>query len=107
MVVSDDYIQAMISGPVERFVCAYAAVHTDHQLVSIRCRFFQGRLLDAIAFSEAVWHVVSRSRSQQRQSAQENRGAGSAVDIVVAVNQNRLGLINCAPEPGNGLTHSE
>jgi hypothetical protein len=57
VMIGNDYVEALVARPVERLVCANAAVDTDDDFVTIGECLFECRLLNAVAFSEAMWNV--------------------------------------------------
>ena len=108
MVIRDDHIQSVLVGPVKRLVCANAAIDADHQLVALCGSSFQGRLLNAIPFSEAMRHMIAKAVPPSIfRPTHQHGGAGRAIDIVVTVDQDRLGLVDRAQQPRDSFGHTE
>ena len=84
---------------MQRLVRAYAAIDADNQLVTIADSFFQTGLLNAIAFGETMRHVITGLGPQHPQRSQQDRRARRAVNIIVAIDQDWLLIID-------GLQHA-
>src|ERR1044071_3802835 len=57
VVIGDDNVEAVLGCPVEWLVRADAAVDADYEFVTVSDCFLEGRLLNAVTFSEAMWNV--------------------------------------------------
>ena len=90
VMVCDDHVKAVRARPFERFVCADAAVNADDEFAAVGCGAFEHILPDAVAFSETVRNMKSCLCTQKIQRAEENRRAGSAINVVVPVNEYAL-----------------
>src|SRR5215207_4841135 len=90
VVIGDDHVETHFARPVEWFVSAYAAVDADDEFVAIGESLFECRLLNAVAFSEAMWNVESGVCAEEFESTQKNGGAGCSINVVVTVDQNGL-----------------
>src|SRR5688572_20391524 len=95
MVVRNYHVQTIVTRPVERFVRADPAVNTDCQFVAFGDGLLQRGLLNPVTLSETMWHMKSGLRTQQIQRSEENGRPGSAVDVVISVNQDALRTIDC------------
>ena len=76
--IRDDYIEPIRARPMQWLVRAYPTIDADDQFVPFARGFLQRRLLNAIAFSKAMRHVIT----------------GGRINIVIAVNQDRISIID-------------
>src|SRR5689334_7574870 len=107
MVIGDDHVEAVILRPVEWLMRADAAVDADDEFVTIGDGFFEGGLLNAVAFGEAMWNVKAGVRAEEFQRAQEHCCSGCAIDVVITVDQDRLARLDRALQASDGLLHPE
>src|ERR1041385_7176595 len=104
--ISDDYIKTVVACPVEWVVCANSTIHADNNLVSVLNRSLQRGLLDAIAFGETVRHMKTCFRAQQVKRPQKNRRSRRAVDVIVAIDENRLTFRDRAQYAWHRVSHA-
>src|ERR1044071_9588522 len=84
-----------------------AAVDADDEFVTISDSFFERGLLNAVTFGEAMWDVRAGVCAEEFERAQKHCCSGCAVDVVIAVDQDRLTRFNRALEASDGLLHAE
>ena len=100
VVVGDDQFQAEPAGLVGLGKAGDAAVHRDHQLCPGLGDLPQRLRVQAVAFLQAVGHVeIDGLRSHEVQALPEDRGAGDAVGVVVAVDADCPALAHGGEEP--------
>src|SRR6185437_6968583 len=107
VVIGDDYVEAIISRPVKRFMRANAAVNANSKLVTLGYRSLKGGLLNAVTFCEAMGNMKTSLRPQQVQRSQQHSGSGRAVYIVVAINQYGFTQLNGSKQTRYGVAHSK
>ena len=106
MMIGDDDVQSLIAGPNQRLVCGDAAIDANDQLVAfVRC-FLQRVLPNAVTFGKAMRHVIAGRRAQHAQRSQKHRRARRAIDVIVAVNQNRFLIVNRAQQALHRVCHA-
>src|ERR1041385_706767 len=107
VMISDDDVEIVFARPVEWFVRADAAVDADDEFISVSDCFLECRLLDAVTFREAVWNVEACIRAEKLERAQQHGGAGCSIDVVIAVDQDRLARLGWALQASDALFHAE
>ena len=87
-------------------MCGDAAIDADDQLVAFAESLLQRVLANAVAFGKAMRHVIPGRRTQHAQRAQKHRRARRAIDVVVAVNQNRFLIVDRLPQALHRVRHA-
>ena len=85
MVVGDDQVDAQLAGQGRLLDAADPAIHGDQQIGLIGGQRADGFGVQPVAFVDAMGDVVADFGAEQFQAQPENRRAGHAVDVVVAV----------------------
>ena len=94
---------------------ADSGVHADHQAHAGLSRLAQDRVLHPIALADAMGQVIAHLRRLLRFHRQPDSLDGrlqqdsrrGAVHVVVAVDQDRLGVANCAQDSLDGSVHAQ
>ncbi len=116
MVVGDDEVEAEGLGVLGFGESAHSGIHTDDEADAGGGGIGKNVLLDAVAFAEAVRDVIAgvgglvfwgnaSVRSEPR--VLEENGGNGAVDVVVAVDEDRFGVGKGGLNAGDGGVHAE
>src|SRR6266496_1334600 len=93
MVIGDDNVQSVSTSPMQRVMRAYAAIDANDEFVALPDGPLQCCLLNSVTLGETMRHVITGSRAQHPQGPDQHRRSGRAINIIVAVNQNRLLIV--------------
>jgi hypothetical protein len=107
VMIGDDYVEPVVARPIKWFMRADAAIDTNDEFVAIGHRSFERGLLNAVTFSKAMGDVKTGVRAEQFERAQQHCGSSCAIDVVIAVDQNRLPAFDCALQASHSLFHAE
>ena len=86
---------------------ANAAVDADDEFVAVGESAFECGLLNAVAFGETVRDVKAGACAEKFQCAEQDGGAGSAVDVVIAIDQHGLVRFDGVFDARDGFAHTE
>ncbi|MNY03083.1 hypothetical protein D3C86_1356840 [compost metagenome] len=103
VVVGDDDLHAQGLGELDLLDRGDAVVHRDDQLEAPVGEVLEGVAVHAVAVFEAVGQEVLDVVAGARQVAEEQRGAGDPVGVVVAVDDDGLAGFEGAREAAGGL----
>ena len=85
VVVGDDQFDAQFAGEVRLVDAADAAIDGDEQFALVGGQRADGLGVQSVAFVDAMGDVVADVGAEQFQAEPEDGGAGHAVDVVIAV----------------------
>jgi hypothetical protein len=103
--VRDDDVDAEFVGAAYHLRGADPGVHADDQLHPLLGRGFHHFGAHAVAVFQAVRHMIRGDTAGQFEGLGEQHHAGSAVHVVVAVDQDPLALADGARDPLDGHRH--
>jgi len=103
--VRHDHPHSRRLGGLDAVVGADSAVTSQKELRPQSARDFDRAFMDAIAFFDAVGHVGLDPHADAGEEAVENGRAGDTVDVVVAVDEDKLASLLGAQDlvPGMGV----
>ncbi len=115
VVVGDDEVEAERARLRGLGDGADSRVHADHQAHAGLSRLAQDRVLHPIALADAMGKVIAHLRRLLRFHRQpdsldgrlQQDGRRCAVHVVVSVDQDRLGVANCAQDSLDGSVHAQ
>jgi len=103
--VDHDHVDSCLVRHLQRFVCHCAAIDRDDQARSLAGNAHQSLAGGPIAFEQAVGYVVTRFVAKLAHQQDEQRCAGRAVDVVVAIDSHGLAGHHCLGETVGGGVH--
>ena len=105
MMVCDDQIDTRIPGRCCRAGGGDAAVHGDDHIRVLRGEAGDGVSVQPVSLVESMGDIRGDPglSIEVTQHVKENRAGGHAVDVVVAVDDDRLTLIQCVEEASGGV----
>jgi hypothetical protein len=105
VMVDDDHIQARISRFFQRVERLRAAINADGDACAFRLQFDERFARWAVTLHQPVGDIDHRLGAEPPEQQHEQRGAGRAVDVVIAEDGDRLALLHGVGEPPGALVH--
>ena len=102
MVIGDDDIDARFAQRADGLERARAAVARDDEAGAGFARGTYARLAQVVAVLQTSRDERNGTRAEVAQRSREERRGADAIDVVVAVNEHRLGVADRAHEPFDG-----
>src|SRR5581483_852759 len=106
VVIGDDHVQPGLFTVFDLLQRADAAVYRDHQLEAAPRQLAQRFGVQAVAFVHPVRNVVLDVCAKRFQDTDQQRRAGHAVRIEIAVDDHWLTFADRLPNPAYGLGHA-
>ena len=105
VMIGDDHVQANSIGEGDLLHGANPAVHGDDQGHAVLAQPAQRLLVQTITFVHAIRDVGRHLATQRFQRLGEQRGAGDAVRVKIAVDRDLFAALDGGPDAGDGLRH--
>jgi hypothetical protein len=105
VVIDHDHLHPGIRRHGQRIMRHGAAIDRDDQLRAFLPQPHQSLAAGAIALQQAVGDVVAGIMAAQADQADQQRGAGGAIDVVIAIDRHRLALDDGLSDAAGGHIH--
>ncbi len=105
MVISDDQVQTNFTGMTASLEIADAAVHRDHQGVTVMAGLVKDVALHSVAVLKAMRDMIADVPAQHLEGPFQNHGRGDSIDIVVAVDQDLFTIFDGGTQAVNHRPH--
>ena len=106
VMVGDDQVHAQPPGGFGGSESPDAHVHADDEPDTCRGRLLDDVVAHVVAVADAVRNMEFRRAAAQFNGGLEDYDCGGAIDIVVAVDQDRLFVLDGGFDPVNGRLHA-
>lgn len=83
-----------------------AAIHSDDEFDAIRFLKIQRVGIETIAFIEPIWDVAAHVRAESFQCLHHQSGGGDTIHIVIAVDRDRLIVVQRMLDTVHGGLHA-
>ncbi len=105
MMIDDDHVDARIPRHGQRIERLCAAIDGDDQRGAFGTKPHQRLARGAIAFHQPVGDIGAGGQAEIAQQADKERGAGRAIDIIVAEDGDRLARLHRVGDARGGALH--
>jgi hypothetical protein len=105
VMVRHDHVDAQLVGAFDHGRGADAGVHADDELHAVRRSLFHHAGLHAVAVAQPVRNPVGRRASRRFDRLPKHQHRGCAVDVVIAVEKDRLAALDRLPQAAHRKLH--
>ncbi len=106
VMIGDDEVEPVLLCPSDRLEASDTAVDTDHDRTAVGFCLFERRDVDPVSFRKAVGNMERSLTAEDLQSLPEKHRARSAVDIIIAPDQDLFSRIQRLENSRDRLAHS-
>ena len=105
VVVDDDHVEPGRAGLLQRLERLRSAIDAHRDARAARLELDQRLARRPIALHQPVWDIDDRLGAEPAEQQHQQRGAGRAIDVIVAEDRDRLALLDGVGEALGALVH--